>query len=101
MLPADAAVVISNHRVLEPLAKKAGLGRESLYKALAPGAQPRYDTIFRVAQALGVSFHFSASERPAPRKASRSTAGRAAAPAAVKKPSAQARRGEPRTAAKP
>ena len=25
------------------LAKKAGLGRESLYQALAPGAHPRYD----------------------------------------------------------
>jgi len=27
------------------LAKDAGLGRESLYKALTPGAKPRYDTV--------------------------------------------------------
>ena len=27
---------------------------ESLYKALAPGAKPRFDTILKVARALGV-----------------------------------------------
>ena len=36
------------------IAKDAGLGRESLYKALAPGAKPRYDTVLRVVNALGV-----------------------------------------------
>ncbi|MBC8419575.1 MAG: putative addiction module antidote protein, partial [Desulfobacterales bacterium] len=36
------------------LARDAGLGRESLYKALAPGARPRYDTILKVLRALGV-----------------------------------------------
>ena len=35
-------------------AKETGLGRESLYKALAPGAKPRFDTVVRVARALGV-----------------------------------------------
>jgi probable addiction module antidote protein len=38
------------------VAKEAGLGRESLYKALAPGAKPRFDTVLRVARALGVKF---------------------------------------------
>ena len=38
------------------VAKDAGLGRESLYKALAPGAKPRFDTVMRVARALGVKF---------------------------------------------
>lgn len=38
------------------VAKDAGLGRESLYKALAPGAKPRFDTILKVARALGVKF---------------------------------------------
>ena len=37
-------------------AKDAGLGRESLYKALAPGAKPRFETIMKVARALGVKF---------------------------------------------
>ncbi len=36
------------------VAKEAGLGRESLYKALAPGAKPRFETIVLVARALGV-----------------------------------------------
>ena len=39
------------------LAKDTGLGRESLYKALAPGAKPRYDTILKVVKALGVTLH--------------------------------------------
>ena len=28
--------------------------RESLYKALTPGAKPRFDTILKVARALGL-----------------------------------------------
>jgi len=39
------------------LAKDAGLGRESLYKALAPGAKPRYDTVLKLIRALGVELH--------------------------------------------
>ena len=38
------------------VARDAGLGRESLYKALAPGAKPRFETIMKVARALGVKF---------------------------------------------
>lgn len=38
------------------VAKAAGLGRESLYKALTPGAKPRFDTVMKVARALGVKF---------------------------------------------
>lgn len=36
------------------VAKTTGLGRESLYKALAPGAKPRFDTVLKVAKALGI-----------------------------------------------
>ncbi|MEQ1526530.1 MAG: addiction module antidote protein [Gallionella sp.] len=36
------------------LAKDAGLGRESLYKALTPGAKPRYDTVVKIMHALGI-----------------------------------------------
>jgi len=36
------------------VAQRAGLGRESLYKALAPGAKPRYDTVLKVLNSLGV-----------------------------------------------
>ncbi len=36
------------------LANAAGLGRESLYKALTPGAKPRYDTVLKLLHAQGV-----------------------------------------------
>ena len=45
---------IARARGMSQLAKDTGLGRESLYKALAPGAKPRYDTILRVLHGLGV-----------------------------------------------
>ena len=38
------------------VAERTGLGRESLYKALAPGAKPRFETVMKVARALGVKF---------------------------------------------
>lgn len=52
-------------RGMSQLAKDSGLGRESLYKALAPGAKPRYDTLLKVIQALGVNITFSAASPPA------------------------------------
>jgi len=45
---------------MSQLAKDTGLGRESLYKALAPGAKPRYDTVLKLVRALGVQLHASA-----------------------------------------
>lgn len=36
------------------LAHDTGLGRESLYKALAPGAKPRYDTVLKLLHGLGM-----------------------------------------------
>lgn len=45
---------VARARGMAQLAQAAGLGRESLYKALRPGARPRYETIVRVLQALGV-----------------------------------------------
>ena len=41
-------------RGMAQIAKEAGLGRESLYKALAPGAKPRFNTVVKAARALGV-----------------------------------------------
>ncbi len=45
---------VARARGMAQVAKDAGLGRESLYKALAPGAKPRFDTVVKVARALGV-----------------------------------------------
>jgi probable addiction module antidote protein len=47
---------VARAKGMAQVAKDAGLGRESLYKALAPGAKPRLDTILKVVRALGVRF---------------------------------------------
>ena len=51
---------LARARGMAQVARDAGLGRESLYKALAPGAKPRYDTIFKVTRALGIRLHAEA-----------------------------------------
>ena len=53
---------VARARGMAQLAKDAGLGRESLYKALTPGAKPRYDTMLKLLHALGVKL--SASPTP-------------------------------------
>ncbi|MFA5630015.1 MAG: addiction module antidote protein [Porticoccaceae bacterium] len=45
---------IARARGMNEIAKASGLGREALYKALRPGAKPRFETIQRVCAALGV-----------------------------------------------
>jgi len=45
---------VAKARGIAKVAAEAGLGRESLYKALKPGAQPRFDTVRRLLEALGV-----------------------------------------------
>jgi len=45
---------IARIRGMTQIAKEAGMGREALYKALRPGASPRFETIARVCKALGV-----------------------------------------------
>lgn len=48
---------VARARGMAQLARDTGLGRESLYKALAPGAKPRYDTLLKVLNASGVKLH--------------------------------------------
>ena len=45
---------VARARGMTQIAEVAGLTREALYKALRPGAQPRFDTIARVCTALGL-----------------------------------------------
>ena len=47
---------VAKARGMAQIARDAGLGRESLYKALSQGARPRYETINAVLHALGVKF---------------------------------------------
>ncbi len=49
-----AVANVAKARGMTEVAQRAGLGRESLYKALAPGAKPRYDTVLKVLHSLGV-----------------------------------------------
>lgn len=43
---------IARAKGMAEVARRSGLGRESLYKALAPGAQPRFETIRKIIAAL-------------------------------------------------
>ena len=45
---------VAKARGIANVAARAGLGRESLYKTLQPGAMPRFDTVRRLLVALGV-----------------------------------------------
>ena len=45
---------IAKDKGMATVAKDSGLGRESLYKALSEGSQPRFDTITKVINALGL-----------------------------------------------
>lgn len=57
---------VAKARGMAQLAKDAGVGRESLYKALKPGATPGYATVGKVVRALGFSMGVSPARRPAP-----------------------------------
>jgi probable addiction module antidote protein len=58
----SAIGAVARARGMAKVAADAGLGRESLYKALAPGAHPRFETIQRVLRALGVRTVFEPSK---------------------------------------
>lgn len=45
---------IARARGMTEIAKSAGITREALYKALRPNSSPRFDTVSRVCEALGV-----------------------------------------------
>jgi len=55
---------VAKARGISNVAARAGLGRESLYKTLSPGAKPRFDTVRRLLKALDVKLDVSASNRP-------------------------------------
>lgn len=50
----SALADVAKAKGMAQVAKASGLGRESLYKALAPGAHPRHETIRKVVAALGL-----------------------------------------------
>jgi probable addiction module antidote protein len=50
---------IARAKGMTQIARDAGLGRESLYKALSAGGNPEFGTILRVISALGLQLHAS------------------------------------------
>lgn len=48
---------IARAKGMSQIARQAGLGRESLYKALAPEGNPEFATILKVVCALGLQLH--------------------------------------------
>lgn len=57
---AQALGVVARARSMTQLAKDTGLTREGLYKALAPGGNPSFATVAKVAGALGFPLTFRA-----------------------------------------
>jgi probable addiction module antidote protein len=53
---AKALGTIARARGMSQIAKKAGLSRESLYKALSKEGNPEFSTVIRVMHALGLKF---------------------------------------------
>lgn len=51
---------IAKARGMAKIACDSGLGRESLYKALKPDSKPRFETILKVLNSLGVKIQFNA-----------------------------------------
>ena len=54
---------IARARGMTEIAREAGLGRESLYKALSPEGNPEFATVMKVLRALGLSLHINAAHR--------------------------------------
>ena len=57
---AKALGTVARARGMGQIAKKSGLSRESLYKALSAEGNPEFGTIIRVMHALGLKFSVSA-----------------------------------------
>ena len=54
---AHALGIIARAKGMAEIAQKSGITREAIYKALRPNAQPRFDTVNKVMQAMGVKLH--------------------------------------------
>jgi probable addiction module antidote protein len=56
-------------RGIGKIARASGLGRESLYKALAPNAHPRFETILKLVRAFGLMFELKVAPKDVRRRA--------------------------------
>ena len=60
-LVAAALGDIARAKGMTDIAREAGLGRESLYKALSPEGNPEFSTVLKVVKALGLRLHATAA----------------------------------------
>jgi probable addiction module antidote protein len=51
----DALGLVARARGMAGIARKAGLNRESLYKALGEAGNPEFGTVMRIVRALGLT----------------------------------------------
>jgi len=56
----QAIGAIAKAKGMSQIAKDTGLGRESLYKTFSHNAKPRFDTVMKVLNSLGVKLQASA-----------------------------------------
>lgn len=59
----QALGIVARARGMTAVARDAGLGRESLYKALGEGGNPELGTVLRVVRALGLELSVRAARR--------------------------------------
>jgi probable addiction module antidote protein len=63
-LVAAALGDIARAKGMAEIAQEAGLGRESLYKALSPEGNPEFATVLKVLRALGLRLHATPAQNP-------------------------------------
>jgi probable addiction module antidote protein len=84
----EALQIAARARGMTEVAKSAGLGRESLYKALQADAQPRFATVRKVMTALGVKLTVVTVKKAT---TARRAPGKQTRPSAAKKPPSRTR----------
>ena len=52
----DALGVVSRSKGMKEISDKAGVGYQSLYKSFGAGKHPRFETVYKVVNALGLNF---------------------------------------------
>jgi probable addiction module antidote protein len=61
-LIAAAVGDIARAQGMSQIARKTGLGRESLYKALSPDGNPEFSTVLKVVRTLGLRLHATSAD---------------------------------------
>jgi probable addiction module antidote protein len=64
----DALGLVARARGMSGIAKKAGLNRESLYKALGGTGNPEFGTVMRIVRALGLTLSVRPKTGHAPKR---------------------------------